>query len=55
MKKLIFKTLNVVSLAMAVTVYSCKKESTQQPQNLTNEFNVSVKNNLLVFKTINDY
>ena len=45
----------LVSLAAGIFLYSCKKEETPLQQNPANTFNVSVKKDLLVFKTTDDY
>ena len=58
MKKTILSAFAFVAIAASITIYSCKKETQtqlQQPPSAASDFNVSVKNNLLVFKTTEDY
>ena len=58
MKKTILSAFAFVAIAASITIYSCKKETQtqlQQPPSASSGFNVSVKNNLLVFKTTEDY
>jgi hypothetical protein len=56
MKKIIFSVL-ILAVIGTVTIYSCKKETSMQlqPQNISDNFNVTAKNGLLIFKTTDDY
>ena len=55
MKKTIITSIVLTSLSVGVLLFSCKKQETIQPQNQLNGFNVSVKNDRLVFSTVADY
>ena len=55
MKKTIITSIALASLATGISLYSCKKEEIPQQQNPATVLNVSVKNDLLVFKTTDDY
>ncbi len=55
MKKIFFSALTCTAIVTTITIYSCKKETVAQPQNSANDFNVSVIDNRLAFKTVEDY
>jgi hypothetical protein len=57
MKKIIITSMALASLAGGIFLYSCKKQETILPQNsiTTNELSISIKEDRLVFQSIEDY
>lgn len=47
--------LIAILFASVVLTNSCRKQEYQNLKSIDNEFNILVKNNLLVFRTVKDY